>query len=61
LTVPRTLHRVLGNLRTTLSGPFHAFKYLKYAGGNLTAFTYRFNRRFDLRGLGAWLIADVAR
>ena len=32
----------------------------KYAGHYLAAFAYRFNRRFDLRGLVARLIVDVA-
>jgi hypothetical protein len=44
------VNTVLGNLKTTLSGAFHAFKYPKYASSYLAAFAYRFNRRFDLRG-----------
>jgi hypothetical protein len=55
------VNTVLGNLKTTLSGAFHAFKYPKYASSYLAAFAYRFNRRFDLRGLVARLIIDVAR
>ena len=55
------VNTVLGNLKTTLSGAFHAFKYPKYASSYLAAFAYRFNRRFDLRGLMARLIIDVAR
>jgi hypothetical protein len=43
--------RVVGNLKTTLSGAFHALRYRKYGQIYLTAFAYRFNRRFDLRGL----------
>lgn len=42
---------MLGNLKTTLAGAFHALNYSKYAAGYLAAFAYRFNRRFDLRGL----------
>jgi len=52
---------VLGNLKTTLAGAFHSMKYRKYADNYLAAFAYRFNRRFDLRGLVARLIVDVAR
>lgn len=55
------VNTVLGNLKTTLSGAFHAFKYPKYASSYLAAFAYRFNRRFDLRGLVARLIIDVSR
>jgi hypothetical protein len=40
---------VLGNLKTSLSGTYHAFDFQKYAARYLAAFSYRFNRRFDLR------------
>ncbi len=52
---------VLGNLKTTLVGAFHELKYRKCGQIYLAAFAYRFNRRFDLRGLVATLIADAAR
>jgi hypothetical protein len=55
------LRRVVGNLKTTLSDAFYALKYRKHGQVYLTAFAYRINRRFDLRGLVATLIADVAR
>ena len=55
------INTVLGNLKTTLSGAFHALKYRKYGQTYLAAFAYRFNRRFDLRGLRATLLVDVAR
>ena len=55
------INTVLGNLKTTLSGAFHALRYRKYGQIYLTAFAYRFNRRFDLRGLVAGIIVDVAR
>ena len=55
------VNTVLGNLKTTLAGAFHAMKYSKYGDQYLAAFAYRFNRRFDLRGLVARLIVDVAR
>jgi transposase-like protein len=55
------INTVLGNLKTTLAGAFHAFKYRKYAQHYLGAFAYRFNRRFDLRGLVARLVIDVAQ
>jgi transposase-like protein len=55
------VNTMLGNLKTMLAGTFHALKYRKYAQVYLAAFTYRFNRRFDLRGLVERLIDDVAR
>ncbi|MEX8520253.1 MAG: IS1595 family transposase [Leptothrix sp. (in: b-proteobacteria)] len=55
------VNTVLGNLKMTLSGAFHAFKYPKYARSYLGAFAYRFNRRFDLRGLLARLITDTVQ
>lgn len=55
------VNTVLGNLKTTLAGAFHAFSYRKYATSYFAAFVYRFNRRFDLRGLVASLITDVTR
>ena len=55
------VNAVLGNLKTTLAGAFHALKCSKYGEHYLAAFSYRFNRRFDLRGLVARLIVDVVR
>lgn len=54
------VNTVLGNLKTTLAGTFHALKFSKYGADYLGAFAYRFNRRFDLRGLFAGSIVDVA-
>lgn len=45
------INTVLGNLKTSLSGCFHAFDFQKYAARYLAAFCYRFNRHFDLRTL----------
>ena len=55
------INTVLGDLKTTLSGAFHALRYRKYGQIYLTAFADRFKRRFDLRRLMAGLIVDVAR
>ena len=55
------INTVLGNLKTTLAGTFHALKFSKYGPSYLAAFAYRFNRRFDLRGLVARSIVDIAR
>ena len=42
------INTILGNLKTSLSGCYHAFDFQKYAARYLAAFCYRFNRRFDL-------------
>jgi hypothetical protein len=42
---PNTL---LGNLKTSLSGTFHAFDFGKYARRYLGGYCFRFNRRFAM-------------
>jgi hypothetical protein len=54
------INTVLGNLKTSLSGSYHAFHFRKYAARYLAAFTYRFNRRFDLRSLQMRLLVAAA-
>lgn len=39
------INTVLGNLKTSLSGCYHAFDFQKYAARYLAAFCYRFNLR----------------
>lgn len=55
------VNTILGNLKTSLSGACKAFKYGKYAAPYLSAFAYRFNRRFNLRDLVVRLIVDTVR
>ena len=50
------INTVLGNLKTSLKGAYHSFAFRKYATRYLSAFAYRFNRRFDLRTLNARLL-----
>lgn len=47
----RWVNTVLGNVKTSLSGAYHAFKFSKYAHRYLAAIAYRFNRRFQLNTL----------
>ncbi|TQN49646.1 hypothetical protein DLNHIDIE_03055 [Acidithiobacillus thiooxidans ATCC 19377] len=42
------INTVLGNLKASLSGAYHAFKFRKYAQRYLSTVTYLFNRRFNL-------------
>lgn len=52
---------VLGNLQTTPAGASYALPHRKWYEHYLAGFAHRFNRSFDLRGLVARLIVDVAR
>jgi Zn ribbon nucleic-acid-binding protein len=40
---------MLSNLKTALSGTYHAFKFAKYTGRYLGEFQFRFNRREEMR------------
>ena len=40
------INTVLGNLKTSLGGAYHAFDFAKYGTRYLGAFVFRFNRRF---------------
>jgi hypothetical protein len=51
MTEFRWINTVLGNLKTSFSGTFHALRFDKYADRYLGAFSYRFNRRFDLAAM----------
>lgn len=42
------VNTILGNVKTSLSGAYHAFAFGKYAERYLAAIAYRFNRRFRL-------------
>ena len=42
------INTILGNLKTSLGGAYHAFDLAKYASCYLAAFAYRFNRHFQL-------------
>ena len=45
------VNTLLGNLKTALSGTYHAINHARYAHRYLAEFTYRFNRRFDLAAM----------
>ena len=54
------INMVLGNLKTSLGGAYHAFDFAKYGTRYLGAFVYRFNRRFHLETLPLHLLAATA-
>ncbi|HMO48379.1 MAG TPA: transposase [Rubrivivax sp.] len=43
------VNTVLGNIKTSLAGTYHAFGFEKYAHRYLGQVQYLFNRRFNLR------------
>ena len=54
------VNTLLGNLKTRLSGTYHAFNFAKYGSRYLGAFVYRFNRRFHLETITTRLIVAAA-
>jgi hypothetical protein len=52
----KAINTVLGNLKTALSGTYHAFNFAKYAHRYLAEVQYRFNRRFNLGTILARLV-----
>jgi len=52
----KAVNTVLSNLKTALSGTYHAFKFAKYAHRYLAEAQYRFNRRFNLASILARLL-----
>lgn len=57
----KAVNTVLSNLKTGLTGTYHAFKFAKYAHRYLAEFQYRFNRRFDLRSILSRLVHVACR
>ena len=45
------VNTILGNLKTSIDGNYHGFKFEKYAHRYLSEVQYRFNRRFDLASI----------
>jgi hypothetical protein len=45
------VNTIIGNVKTSLSGAYHAFRFSKYSERYLGAIVYRFNRRFNLQEL----------
>jgi DNA-directed RNA polymerase subunit RPC12/RpoP len=56
----KAVNTVLGNLKTAITGTYHAFKFAKYADRYLAEYQFRFNRRFDMQLLMQRLIRAAA-
>lgn len=57
----RWVNVVLSNLKRSLDGTYHAFKFCKYAHRYLAEAQWRFNRRFQLAALVPRLLVAAAR
>ncbi len=53
------INTLLGKVKTSLSGAYHAFDFGQYAARYLAAIAYRFNRRFQLDTLPLRLLIAV--
>jgi len=56
----RRVNTVLSNLKTAISGTYHAFKFDKYVHRYLAEVQYRFNRRFNLGSILHRLVRAAA-
>ena len=56
----KAVNTVLSNLKTALSGTYHAVKFAEYAHRYLAEVQYRFNRRFDLATIFSRLLRAAA-
>jgi len=54
------INMVLGNLKTSMGGAYHAFDFAKYGTRYLSAFVCRFKRRFHLVTLSLSLLVAAA-
>jgi hypothetical protein len=55
------VNTILGNLKTSFDGTYHAFDFEKYGYRYLAEIQYRFNRRFDLNSILPRLITAAVR
>lgn len=55
------INMVLGNLRRSFNGSFHAFDFDKYGFRYLAKLAYRFNRRFSLASLPERLLVAAVQ
>jgi hypothetical protein len=57
----RAVNTLIGNVKTALTGTYHAIKFAKYGYRYLAEVQFRFNRRYDMRAiLGSLLRATAA-
>lgn len=57
----RWVNLVMGNVKRSLDGTYHAFRFFKYAERYLGEAMYRFTRRFQLKAMVPRLLVAAAR
>lgn len=57
----KAVNTLIGNVKTALSGTYHAIKFAKYAYRYLAEAQFRFNRRYDLRAILSRLLTALVR
>ena len=55
------VNTLIGNVKTALTGTYHAIKFAKYAYRYLAEVQFRFNRRYDLRAILNGLLGALVR
>lgn len=55
------VNTLIGNVKTALTGTYHAIKFAEYAYRDLVEVQLRFNRRYDLRAVLCGLLTALAR
>ena len=57
----RAVNTLIGNVKTALTGTYHAIKFAKYAYRYLAEVQFRFNRRYNLRSILGRLLGALVR
>ena len=57
----KAVNTLIGNVKTALTGTYHAIKFAKYTYRYLAEVQFRFNRRYDLRAILFGLLTALAR
>ena len=57
----KAVNTLIGNVKTALTGTYHAVKFAKYAYRYLAEVQFRFNRRYDLRAILGGLLTALVR
>ena len=55
------INTLLGNIKTALTGTYHAIKFAKFAYRYLAKVQFRFNRRYNLRNILSELLTALVR
>ena len=56
----RAVNTLIGNIKTALTGTYHAVKFAKYGYRYLAEVQFRFNRRYDMRSMLGSLLRAMA-